>query len=73
MSTQYSRLKLKKKINNLSRKILKDQKKVKSLWRNVLSGGEAETGIPLARKGTMGKNKLTLTINDQIAVTCAAQ
>jgi hypothetical protein len=40
--------------------------------------GEAETGnqqasIPLARKGTMGKNKLTLTINDQIAVSCAAQ
>jgi len=46
---------------------------VKSLWRNVLSGGEAETGIPLARKGTMGKNKLTLTINDQIAGSCAAQ
>jgi len=51
---------------------------VKSLWRNVSSVGEAETGnqqasIPLARKGTMGKNKLTLTINDQIAVSCAAQ
>jgi hypothetical protein len=46
---------------------------VKSLWRNVLSVGEAETGIPLARKGTMGKNKLTLTINDQIAGSCAAQ
>ena len=44
---------------------------------SVLSVGEAETGnqqasIPLATTGTMGKNKLTLAIRDQIAVSCAA-